>query len=133
VGVEYTWRARKRGFSKNRLYHLIDQGLNGLVSFSNVPMRFCLLAGFLLSLLSVGYALFNFVFCLLFTGTAPRGTATLITGLFFLSGAQLFVLGILGEYIAAIHSQVRKRPMVIERARLNFAPNTTQSEPRQAA
>ena len=107
VGVEYVWRARQRGFSKNRLYHLIDQGLNGLVSFTNVPMRICLLAGFLLSFLSIGYAFFNFVYHLLFNGSAPPGTATLITGLFFFSGVQLFFSGVLGEYIAAIHSQVR--------------------------
>ena len=45
TGVEYTWRARKKGFSKNRLYHLIDQGLNGLISFTKVPMRLCMFVG----------------------------------------------------------------------------------------
>jgi glycosyltransferase involved in cell wall biosynthesis len=133
VGVEYVWRARQRGFSKNRLYHLIDQGLNGLVSFTNVPMRICLLAGFLLSFLSIGYALFNFVYHLLFHGAAPPGTATLITGLFFFSGVQLFFSGVLGEYIAAIHSQVRKRPLVIERGRLNFTPPKSDMPDRRAA
>ena len=49
VGVPFTWRARKKGRSKNRLYHLIDQGLNGLISFTNVPMRLCLFSGFALS------------------------------------------------------------------------------------
>src|SRR5205085_4426085 len=49
TSVEYTWRGRKRGLSKNNLYRLIDQGLNGLVSFTNVPMRLCLLGGVTLS------------------------------------------------------------------------------------
>ena len=133
AGVEYVWRARKRGFSKNRLYHLVDQGLNGLVSFTNVPMRVCLLAGFLLSALSVGYALFTFIYHLLFKGAGPPGMATLITGFFFLSGVQLFVSGILGEYIAAIHAQVRKRPLVIERGRLNFTSAEDQRADRRAA
>jgi glycosyltransferase involved in cell wall biosynthesis len=133
VGVEYVWRARQRGFSKNRLYHLIDQGLNGLVSFTNVPMRICLLAGFLLSFLSIGFAFFNFVYHLLFNGAAPPGTATLITGLFFFSGVQLFFSGVLGEYIAAIHSQVRKRPLVIERRRLNFSTEKTEQPNQRAA
>jgi hypothetical protein len=44
----------------------------------------------------------------------------LITALFFFSGVQLFFFGVLGEYISAIHSQVRKRPLVIERGRLNY-------------
>jgi glycosyltransferase involved in cell wall biosynthesis len=118
--VEYVWRARKRGFSKNRMYHLIDQGLNGLVSFTNVPMRVCLLGGFGLSILSICYSLFSLVWHLVWSGSAPPGTATLITALFFFSGVQLFFSGVLGEYITAIHSQVRKRPVVIERGRLNF-------------
>jgi glycosyltransferase involved in cell wall biosynthesis len=130
AGVEYVWKARQRGMSKNRLYHLIDQGLNGLVSFTNVPMRICLFIGFMLSFLSIGYAVFNFIYHLLVSGAAPPGTATLITALFFFSGVNLFFSGVLGEYIAAIHSQVRKRPLVIERGRLNFTP---QESDRRAA
>jgi glycosyltransferase involved in cell wall biosynthesis len=120
AGVEYAWRARKRGFSKNKLYHLVDQGLNGMISFTNVPMRLCMFTGFALSALSIGYAIFSFVYHLVASGSAPPGMATLLTGLFFFAGVQLFFSGVIGEYIAAIHSQVRKRPLVIERGRLNF-------------
>jgi hypothetical protein len=56
TGVEYVWRSRKRGLSKNRMYHLVDQALNGLVSFTNLPMRLCLFGGLVLSLLSIAYA-----------------------------------------------------------------------------
>jgi len=49
MGVAYIWKERARGISKNRLYHLVDQGLNGLISFTNIPMRICLLIGFVLS------------------------------------------------------------------------------------
>jgi glycosyltransferase involved in cell wall biosynthesis len=120
VEVPYAWKARKKGFSKNRLYHLVDQGLNGLVSFTNVPMRLCLLGGFGLAALSILYAIFSFCYHLCVNGAAPPGMATLITAVFFFSGVQLFFFGVLGEYIAAIHSQVRKRPLVVERGRLNF-------------
>jgi glycosyltransferase involved in cell wall biosynthesis len=121
TGVEYTWKARKKGFSKNRLYHLIDQGLNGLVSFTKVPLRLCLLSGFLLATLSILFAVFSLVVHLLKEGplTAP-GIPTLIVAIFFFSGVQLFFFGILGEYISAVHFQVRKRPLVIEKGRLNF-------------
>lgn len=123
TGIPYTWRARKRGFSKNRLYHLIDQGINGLISFSNVPLRLCLFAGFLLATASVLFALFSLIVNLIFLGRlAPPGIPTLIVAIFFFSGVQLFLFGVLGEYIGAIHSQVRKRPMVIERERINI-PN----------
>ncbi|MBN9523036.1 glycosyltransferase family 2 protein [bacterium] len=120
ASVGYTWRARKRGFSKNRLYHLVDQGLNGLISFSNVPMRLCMLAGVLVSVASVGYAAFTAAYHLVWAGTAPPGVPTLITALFLFSGLQLFFFGVLGEYVSAIHSQVRRRPLVVERERLNF-------------
>jgi len=123
TGVEYTWKARARGFSKNRLYHLIDQGLNGLISFTNVPLRLCMFFGLAVAMLSFvygGLALFlNMVF---YRQLALPGIPTLIVALFFFSGLQLFFFGVLGEYIGAIHSQVRKRPMVIERERLNFGP-----------
>jgi glycosyltransferase involved in cell wall biosynthesis len=121
TGVEYTWRARHHGRKKNSIYRLIDQGLNGLISFSNVPLRVCMFAGFIISGLAMLYALVIFIIDLVFFRRfAPPGTATLIVGLFFFSGVQLFFIGVLGEYISAIHSQVRKRPLVIERERINF-------------
>jgi polyisoprenyl-phosphate glycosyltransferase len=121
TGVPYTWQERARGMSKNRLYHLIDQALNGLISFTNVPMRVCLLMGFVLSSLSIGYAVFTVLINLIhYRQLAPPGIPTLITALFFFSGVQLFFLGILGEYIGAVHFQVRRRPLVVERERINF-------------
>jgi hypothetical protein len=48
------------------------------------------------------------------------GIAPLIIGIFFLGGAQLFFLGVIGEYIGAIFTQVKKRPLVIEKERINF-------------
>jgi hypothetical protein len=86
-------------------------------------MRFCLLGGFLLAGASILYALFALVINLIYyQELAAPGMATLIVGLFFLSGVQLFFLGMLGEYVLAIHFQVRKRPLVIERGRINFEP-----------
>ncbi|MEJ0000313.1 MAG: glycosyltransferase family 2 protein [Verrucomicrobiota bacterium] len=120
IGVSYTWRARKRGFSKNRLYHLVDQGLNGLISFTKIPLRLTLVFGFGLAFCSILFGLASLVANLILWRQAPRGIPTLIVSLFFFSGVQLFFIGILGEYICAIHSQVRKRPLVIERERLNF-------------
>jgi glycosyltransferase involved in cell wall biosynthesis len=130
VGVPYVWKARKKGFSKNRLYHLIDQGLNGLISFTRLPMRLCLCLGFALSGLSIFFALFSLVVNLINWGFTAPGIPTLIVALFLFSGVQLFFFGILGEYISAIHSQVRRRPLVIERGRLNFE---TPAETRRAA
>lgn len=120
IGVSYTWLVRKRGFSKNRLYHLIDQGLNGMISFTKVPMRFTMLFGFALAALSIFFGIFSLIGNFIIYGQIPRGIPTLIVALFCFNGIQLFLIGLLGEYICAIHSQVRKRPLVIERERLNF-------------
>lgn len=121
TGIEYVWKARKKGFSKNRIYHLIDQGLNGIISFSNVPLRISMLLGFVLSGLSILYAFIQFLINLIFFRLlAPPGIATLIVAVFFFAGVQLFFIGLLGEYIGAIHSQVRKRPLVVEKERINF-------------
>lgn len=121
TGIEYTWEVRKKGFSKNKFYHMIDQGLNGLISFTNIPLRLCMLLGFLLAGSSISYAFIQLTINLIwYREFAPPGIATLIIALFFLGGIQLFFLGVLGEYIGAVHSQVRKRPLVIESERVNF-------------
>ena len=121
ASVAYTWKARARGMSKNRLYHLIDQALNGLISFTNVPLRICMGFGLVISAGSLLFALASLVVNLTASGRlAAPGIPTLIVAVFFFAGLQLFFFGVLGEYIASIHAQVRKRPLVIERARLNF-------------
>lgn len=120
--VDYVWRERERGFSKNRLYHLIDQGLNGLISFTSVPLRLATLLGFSIAALSATWALFQLIYNLIrLREVAPPGIATVIVAIFFFGGVQLMFLGLIGEYIGAIHSQVRKRPLVIERETINFA------------
>lgn len=121
VPVPYDWKRRRAGTAKNKIHHLVDEALNSLISFSKVPMRLCMLFGFALAVLSIVYALVSVVLTFVNSGKLiPAGIQTLIVGLFFFSGVQLFFLGVLGEYIAAIHAQVRKRPLVIESERVNF-------------
>jgi len=118
--IPYTWQQRRSGMSKNRLYSLIDQGLNGIISFTNVPMRVTILIGFLLAILSAIYALVQLVLNVVSQTHAPPGIPTLIVALFFLSGVQLAILGVIGEYISAIHFQLRHGDVVIERLLLNL-------------
>ena len=121
VGIPYHWRERKRGVSKNLLRHLLDQGLNGLVTFTSAPMRIALLSGFVIAALSILYAFANLLIGLIFFREfAQPGIITLIVALFFFGGVQLFFTGLIGEYILAIYSQVRRKPLVTERERINF-------------
>lgn len=126
VIVPYTWAARRSGISKNNLPRLVDQALNGIFSFTNAPMRLCTFVGVAMALLCLLYSTVSVALYLVWPNLAPRGIMTLIVALFFLSGVQLAFLGILGEYVTSIHSQVRKRPLVVERELLNLtAPAAT--------
>ncbi len=118
--LPYTWRARKRGLSKNNVFRLIDQALNGIFSFTNAPIRICSFFGFGIAFIAIVYAIVAFMIGLFMPHAAPRGTMTIIVALFFFSGVQLMFIGMLGEYIAAIHAQVRRGAVVVERERLNI-------------
>ena len=121
TGIEYVWRPRKKGKSRNKIYNLIDQGLNGIISCTNVPLRLCMIFGFILAGLSIFYAFIQLVINIIyFRELSPPGIATLIVAMFFFAGVQMFFIGFLGEYVGAIHFQVRKRPLVIEKERVNF-------------
>jgi len=118
--VSFVQPKRKRGFTKNNFYTLYDMAMLGITNHSKVPLRLATMMGFGLAFLSllvgVGYLLYK----LLFWDRFSVGIAPLVIGLFLFSSVQLFFIGILGEYIGAIHTQVLKRPMVVERERLNF-------------
>lgn len=127
--MPYTWKARKRGVSKYNLARLTDTALNGIFSFTKAPLRFCTLTGFVMSAFCILFAFASVLFYLFAPNMAPRGTTTLIVALFFLSGIQLVFIGMLGEYVMAIHSQVRGGPMVIERERINIDAAATPAPP----
>jgi glycosyltransferase involved in cell wall biosynthesis len=126
IGIPYTWKRRRHGHSQNRFTHMITQGLNGIVSFSSAPLRLALFCGLFLSTASLLYSFVIGMMLLLDIHTSSHyslfNTHSL---LFFLAGIQLFFIGILGEYIFAIFNQVRKKPLVIERERINFENNSS--------
>lgn len=120
IGVPYTWQARKHGFSRNRFSNMVDQGILGAISFSTAPLRAAFFFGLLVSSFSFAYAFIVFLLKLVGFDLGQHGIPTIIVGLFFFGGVQLFFLGVLGEYIVAIFNQVRHRPIVVERERINF-------------
>ena len=118
--VPYVWKERKRGVSKHNFMQLVDQALNGIFAFTRAPMRACTIAGLFISIISVAFAILSVILYIATPEIAPRGTTTIITALFLLSGIQMLFIGILGEYITTIHNQVRGGPMVIESERINI-------------
>jgi glycosyltransferase involved in cell wall biosynthesis len=123
--VPYTQPQRVRGLTKNNLYTLYDLGVQGIVNHSRIPLRIATLIGFFSSIVSFIAALVYLVMKLLFWYNLPIGVAPVIIGLFCVASVQLFFLGVLGEYVGSIYTQVRNRPLVIEQERINFDDNTT--------
>ena len=122
--VPYNQPQRMRGFTKNNLYTLYDLGVQGIVNHSRIPLRIATLIGFFSSVVSFIAALVYLVMKLLFWYNLPIGVAPVIIGLFCVASVQLFFLGVLGEYVGSIYTQVRNRPLVIEQERINFDDNT---------
>lgn len=113
--------ARKRGISANNFYTLYDIAMLGITNHSKIPLRLAVMAGFCMAMGSLFIAFCYFVAKLIFWNTFSIGMAPLIIGLFFFSSVQLFFIGILGEYIGSIYTQVQKRPLVVEKERINFS------------
>jgi len=118
--IPYKQPQRIRGVTKNNLYRLYDLGVQGIVNHSKIPLRIATIAGFISSVVSLGAALVYFVMKMLFWYQLPIGVAPVIIGLFCVASVQLFFLGVLGEYVGSIYTQVRNRPLVIEQERINF-------------
>jgi len=111
---------RQRGISKNNFYSLYDLAMLGVISHSVVPIRLAVIAGFLTGLASILVALVFLVLKLTLWDRFPIGIAPIVIGMFFMFGVVMLFIGILGEYIASIHTYVRNRPVVIEQERINF-------------
>jgi len=118
--IPFVQPRRKRGITKNNFYTLYDVAMLGITSHSKIPLRLATMFGFLMSLVLFLIALIYFVLKLVLWDTFALGLAPLLIGIFFLGSIQLFFIGILGEYIGAIYTQVLKRPLVIEEERINF-------------
>lgn len=122
VTIPYDQPLRKRGITKNNFYTLFDLAILGVTSHSKVPLRIATIGGFLLSGLSLLTAVGFLLLKLTFWYSLPAGYAPAVIGIFFLGSAQIFLIGLLGEYVGAVLTQVRGRPLVIERERIGLPP-----------
>ena len=118
--VEYFQEKRKHGWTKNNFYTLYDLAMLGITNHSKVPLRLATMLGFCVAAVSVFLAMVYFIYKLFYWDRFTLGLAPLVIGIFFFSAVQLFFIGIIGEYIGSIHTQVLKRPLVIEKERINF-------------
>jgi glycosyltransferase involved in cell wall biosynthesis len=120
--IPYVQPQRVRGITKNNFYTLYDIAMLGITSHSKIPLRLATIAGFGLSAISLMVAVAYLIIKLIHWEQFSLGVAPILIGFFFFASVQLFFIGIVGEYIAAIHTQILKRPLVIEKERVNFDP-----------
>ncbi|MBO4707468.1 MAG: glycosyltransferase [Elusimicrobiaceae bacterium] len=118
--ITYEQPLRKRGITKNNFYTLYDMAMVGFTNHSKVPLRLAAFCGFLLSAFSLVLAFIYLVLKLMYWDRFPMGTAPILIAVFFFSSMQLFFIGVIGEYLGAVLTQVLHRPLVIEKERINF-------------
>lgn len=126
--VPFKQPRRQRGLTKNNFYTLYDIAMLGITNHSKVPLRLMAMSGFVLSLLSLLVALLFLVAKLLYWDSFQLGTAPILIGIFFFGAIQTFFIGLLGEYIGSIHTQVRNMPLVVEMERVNFESHSGHEE-----
>ena len=121
--IEFVQDKRKHGVTKNNFLTLYDMAMTGFVNHSKLPLRLATFCGFCLAGVSLTIALAYFIYKLLYWNTFALGLAPLVIGLFFFSAMQLIFIGIIGEYVGAILTQVKNHPLAIEDEKLNFEDN----------
>ncbi|AHG64930.1 putative glycosyltransferase, family 2 [Advenella mimigardefordensis DPN7] len=110
--VYYQPDERRFGASSFSLFRLIGHGLQGLTAFTTWPLRVAMFGGMLLAGLALLYGLYV-VFEYLMIGNPVRGYSTLIVAQSFLAGIILISVGMVGEYVAHIYEEVKRRPLFI--------------------
>lgn len=118
--ISYTQPVRRAGKSSATLYSLYDIAMLGFVNNSKLPLRLATFIGAAVGILSLLVAVFFFILKILYWDLFPIGMAALITGLFFISSVQLFFIGIIGEYVGALFTQSKNRPLVVVKEWINF-------------
>ncbi|MEM7521030.1 MAG: glycosyltransferase family 2 protein [Pseudomonadota bacterium] len=117
--VEFVRPARQGGPEKQNLRRLIALAMDGLISFSTTPLRFWGYLGFVVAMFAFCYGLYIILKTLIF-GVDTPGFATLATVLLFFNGLLMINLGVLGEYVTRIYTEVKQRPLYLVRERINF-------------
>ena len=114
--------ARQHGHSKHSFLSLYDVAMSGMINHSKLPLRLSAFIGFILAGISLVVAFGYLVYKLLNWNNFSAGLAPLIIGVFFFSAVQLIFIGVIGEYVSAILSQVKRRPYAVIEETIN-CPN----------
>jgi dolichol-phosphate mannosyltransferase len=133
--LPYKREARQAGRSKYPLFKMISFALDGIISFSVLPLRLAALTG----LVAIWFALAGIVMAVvvrlfgLYDLRLGRGWASLFVAVLFMGGVQLLSLGVMGEYLGRIYTEVKRRPLYAVQARLGFDAGVAQEQRLESA
>ncbi len=119
AGVPYSRDSRHAGESKYTLRKMIRLAVNGIIGFSAAPLKLAMSAGFLLAVASVLYGIVAIALKLAGVHLVP-GYTSLLVAVTFLSGVQLTVMGMVGQYVARVYDEARGRPLYLIREARGF-------------
>ncbi|MBU2534030.1 MAG: glycosyltransferase family 2 protein [Alphaproteobacteria bacterium] len=119
IAVPYDVGDRFHGSSRWRLRRLVHYAIDGVTSFSTIPLRIWSLLGLAISLLAMVYSVSFMISTLIFGADIP-GFPTLVVSVMFFAGAQLISLGIMGEYLGRVYDEVKARPLYIIAERIGI-------------
>jgi len=125
--IEFVRPRRQDGAGKQNLRRLIGLAMDGVISFSTVPLRMWGYLGFVVAGFAFCYGMFIVLKTLVF-GVDTPGFATLATVLLFFNGLLMINLGVLGEYVTRIFTEVKGRPLYLVRERINFESEDAPSD-----
>lgn len=118
--ISFEQPRRRRGVSKNNIYSLYDYAMLGFVSHSLIPIRLASFAGIAIGILSVLVGIIFIIIKLIWWEVLPVGMAPFYILMFGLFGVMFIFIGLLGEYIGSIQGYLKRRPVVVEKERVNF-------------
>ena len=131
IGVPFNVALRQDGYSRWNARKLWRFAIDGVASFSTVPLRIWSYLGLAISLFAFSYALM-FLFKTLVFGTDVPGFPTLIISIMMLSGVQLMSLGVMGEYLGRMYEEVKARPLFLVAEEVGFEQTMPDGSPETA-
>lgn len=116
--IEYEADERLSGKSKYSFFKMLKLAIDGITSFSSIPLRIAAILGFLVTFLSFLYLIYAFIQWL--KGDVKPGWPSLIATILLIGGIELIALGIIGQYLSRVYNEVKKRPIYIVQERKYF-------------
>lgn len=118
--IDFSQNKREFGSSKNNLFSLFDLAVTSIAKYSVFPVKFFINLGFVCAFFSTVIAIIFFLYKLFFWNSFDVGIAPIVIGVFFLSSIQIFILGLIGQYVTFVLQYQKNLPLVIEKERINF-------------